>query len=82
MREGLNPARRMDWGFAEMRIPTEDWAILRRRFPDLEAKDPEIREAAWREFSASELGELYRVTRSPRQAQRTARLGNAGIVSR
>lgn len=70
IREGTaEQPRRLDEGYAALRIPVEDWPVLRRMYPELEAKDHDIRLAAWHKFRASPIGEKYLVTRTPRQVQ-------------
>lgn len=70
-RLGNAPVRRLDEGYVALRIPTEDWKVLRILFPDLQSKDHAIRLAAWKKLEASEIGDKYRVTRrSPNQVRR------------
>lgn len=72
MRRGntRKPTRLPD-GEVEFRIPTEDYAMLMRKFPWLQHKDPAIRLHAWKTFRASPMGEKYLVVRSPSQVQRS-----------
>lgn len=66
------PAR-LEEGYVALRIPTEDWKVLRRIYPELESKDHTTRLKAWKKLEASELGDKYRVTqRSPSQVKRAA----------
>ena len=72
VRSGSLPVRKLEEGYVALRIPTEDWKVLRRIYPDLESKDHKVRLAAWKKLEASELGDKYRVTkRSPRQVLRS-----------
>ena len=66
------PTRLPD-GQVAFRIPTEDWPVLMRLFPDLESKDNTARMTAWRELQHSPVGEKYLVIRAPNQVQRSHR---------
>lgn len=80
-RQGSLPVTRLDDGYVSLKIPEQDYAILTRLFPELKAKDPVVRLAAWKNLEASELGDKYRVTeRSPNQVRRATALGNKGII--
>ena len=59
---GNAPVRRLEEGYVALKIPMEDWTVLRKLFPELESKDKDIRLKAWKTFEGSELGEMYRVT--------------------
>ena len=62
---------RLDDGEVALRIPVEDWPVLRRMYPELEAKDHAIRLAAWHKFRKSAIGEKYLVTRTPGQVRKS-----------
>lgn len=80
-RNGTLPVRRLDEGYVALKIPEDDYYILTRLFPELKAKDPVVRLAAWKNLEASELGDKYRVTKhSPNQVKRIAKYGNQGII--
>lgn len=80
-RNGSEPVRRLDEGYVALRIPEPDYKVLRLLFPELNAKDPVVRLAAWKNLEASEIGDKYRVTRhSPNQVKRITRHGNSGII--
>ncbi len=88
-RQGSAPVRRLDDGYVAMKIPERDdpktgvigYYTLVRLFPELKDPDPVIRLAAWKNLEASELGDMYRVTkRSPAQVKRATRHGNKGII--
>ncbi len=88
-REGVAPVRNLDDGYVSMRIPQWDdpktgvpgYHTLCNLFPELKAEDPVVRLAAWKNLEASELGDLYRVTkRSPKQVKKATRYGNQGII--
>ena len=74
IRQGSEPLpRRLPDGYVALRIPDEDWPVLKVLFPDLESKDHEIRLRAWKKFEASPIAEPYRVQkRSPAQVKRSA----------
>ena len=42
-------------------VPLEDWARLRRDYPDLNAKDGQIRSKAWMKFIQSDESYPYRM---------------------
>ncbi len=42
-------------------IPPLDWAVLKRRFPELISPDPQIQNLAWQIFMAHPASEPYRV---------------------
>jgi len=42
-------------------VPLEDWVRLRRTYPDLAAKDAQIRSVAWTRFMQSAESEPYRM---------------------
>ena len=74
LREGqLSPeeVRALDMGYVAMRIPTDDWKVLRRVYPNLESKDHAVRLKAWKDLQKSPVGEKYLVTRTPRQVKRS-----------
>ena len=73
VRNGSLPVRKLEEGYVALRIPTEDWKVLRRLYPELESKDHTIRLKAWKKLEASPIGDKYRVTqRSPSQVKRAA----------
>lgn len=82
IRQGSTPLpTRLDDGYVSLRIPQQDWPVLRKWDPELESPDPEIRLKAWKRLEASPLGDLYRVQlRSPAQVKRATRHGNRGII--
>ena len=45
----------------ELRIPEIDYYQLRKKYPDLNAPDGEIRTKAWRRFAASSEADPYRI---------------------
>jgi len=47
-------------------IPALDWAVLKRRFPELISQDAQIKTNAWRVFMAHPASEPYR-TREKRR---------------
>lgn len=74
LRQGMltpEEVRALDMGYVAMRIPTDDWKVLRTLFPDLESKDHAVRLAAWKKLQASPVGEKYLVTRTPNQVKRS-----------
>lgn len=80
-RSGALPVTRLDDGYVALKIPEDDFQVLVMMFPELKAKDPVVRLAAWKNLEASELGDKYRVTkRSPNQVRRATALGNKGII--
>ena len=68
VRNGSAPVRKLDEGYVALKIPVEDWQVLRKVYPELEAKDHTTRLKAWKKLEASELGEKYRVTPKRRRA--------------
>jgi len=48
-------------------IPPLDWAVLKRRFPELISPDPQIKTNAWRVFMAHPASEPYRTTEKRRR---------------
>ena len=72
------PTRLPD-GEVELRIPTDDWHVLMRLFPDLKNTDATVRENAWRKFRHHPVAEKYLVVRPPNQVKRS---GNKRIISR
>ncbi len=79
IRRGNTPLpTKLDEGYVALRIPTDDYKVLRVLFPDLESEDPQIRLKAWKALEASEVGDKYRVQeRSPLQVKRS---NNHGII--
>lgn len=74
IREGTaEQPTRLEEGYVSLRIPVEDWPVLRRMYPELEAKDHDIRLAAWHKFRQSAIGEKYLVTRTPRQVKNSVK---------
>jgi hypothetical protein len=72
LRQGMltsEEVRALDMGYVAMRIPTKDWKVLRKLFPDLESKDHAVRLAAWKKLQKSPIGEPYLVTRTAKQVQ-------------
>lgn len=61
-RQGNAPVRKLEEGYVALKIPVEDWQVLRKVYPELEAKDHTTRLKAWKKLEASALGEKYRVT--------------------
>lgn len=49
-------------------IPPFDWAVLKHRFPELIAPDPEIQRQAWRVFMAHPVSEQYRTIETRRRS--------------
>lgn len=81
VRNGSAPVRRLDEGYVALKIPEDDFKVLKVLYPDLLSKDNAIRLAAWKKLEASEIGDKYRVTkRSPAQVKRATKLGNSGII--
>lgn len=70
--------KRFDWGYAALRIPTEDYAAIVRLYPELTAHDADVRFKAWQRFASGPFAEPYRVVRSGRQVQRS----QTGIIVR
>lgn len=64
------PTRLPD-GEVAFRIPTDDWPVLMRLFPDLQHPHAETRRTAWVKFRSSAVGEKYLVVRSPAQVRRS-----------
>ncbi len=56
----LRKLQTMGW---ELCIPPADYRMLEIMLPGLRAEDAQERNAAWREFIASDLSEPYRVRR-------------------
>ncbi len=48
-------------------IPPLDWAVLKRRFPELIAPDAQIQAQAWRVFMAHPVSEQYRTVEKRRR---------------
>ncbi len=48
-------------------IPPLDWAVLKRRFPELVAPDPQIQRQAWDVFLAHPASEPYRIKEKRRR---------------
>ena len=74
LRQGMltpEEVRALDMGYVALRIPTDDWKVLRKLFPDLESKDHAVRLKAWKNLQKSPIGEKYLVTRTPNQVQRS-----------
>lgn len=61
-RLGNAPVRKLEEGYVALKIPLEDWTVLKRVYPELQSKDKDIRLKAWKKLEASALGEKYRVT--------------------
>lgn len=53
--------RSLSWGRVTLRIPVIDLLELRRRNPELCARDHEIKTRAWKKFAASPEAAPYRV---------------------
>lgn len=53
--------RDLSFGRWVLRIPLEDWSELRRKYPELRAKDHETRSRMWRKLMASSELDAYRV---------------------
>ena len=49
-------------------IPPLDWAVLKRRFPELISPDHEIKTNAWRVFMAHPASEQYRTNEKRRRS--------------
>ena len=56
-----NSARDMEFMAPMMSIPPLDWAVLKRRFPELIAPDAQIQKQAWNVFMKHPASEPYRV---------------------
>lgn len=63
--------RRLEDGEVTFRIPTEDYKVLTRLYPNLASKDHAVRLNAWKQLRASPVGEKYLVTRTPNQVKRS-----------
>ena len=48
-------------------IPPLDWAVLKRRFPELMSPDAQIKQQAWRVFLLHPASEPYRIKETRRQ---------------
>lgn len=64
---------RLDDGYVSFRIPTKDYPVLVRKFPELDSKDHDIRLAAWHKFAQSPEAIPYLVVRTPRQVKQSPR---------
>ncbi len=53
-------ARVLDFMAPMASIPALDWAVLKRRFPELVSRDPQIQKHAWDVFMAHPASEPYR----------------------
>ena len=49
-------------------IPPLDWAVLKRRFPELISPDAQIKTNAWRVFMAHPVSEPYRTVEKRRHS--------------
>jgi len=56
----LKDERGEDWGYAAVAIPLLDYAVLRAKNPELDSKDRETRNRAWRKLF-KEFGRVYGV---------------------
>jgi hypothetical protein len=56
----LKDERGEDWGFAALAIPELDYAVLRAKNPELDAKDAETRNRAWHKL-IRDYGHVYGV---------------------
>lgn len=61
IRRELQPVDHEGLGRWALSVPYEDWLSLRRRYPDLQAKDGEIRSKAWLVFIRSPESLPYRL---------------------
>jgi hypothetical protein len=59
------------WGEYQMRIPENDYHTLMVLIPELNSKDKDIREKAWKQFAESPLANAYRMVRAPSEVKRS-----------
>ena len=52
--------RSMDWGVSELEIPVGMLHFLKKRYPDLDSKDHQIKTNAWKKFLASPQSKPFR----------------------
>ena len=76
VREGIDPHRHAPFARHVMRIPEQDFYAICRLYPDLMARDPQVRQAAWERFERSPFSEPYRVGKVVRGVTRN------GIIQR
>jgi len=60
MRKATPMADREGIGRWALSVPMEDWLGLRRKYPDLQSKDPATRSKAWERFIQSDESKPYR----------------------
>lgn len=65
--------RKLDFAEHVLRIPSQDFQVIKRFFPKLESKDAAEQSAEWERFFASDLAAVYRVARTPTEVQRSPR---------
>lgn len=63
--------RRLEDGEVVFKIPTQDYKVLVRIYPDLASTDNAVRLAAWKKLRNSPVGEKYLVTRTPNQVRKS-----------
>lgn len=68
-RTSIQQPTKLEDGFVSFRIPTKDYKVLARIYPDLDSKDHAVRLKAWHDLRRSPVGEKYLVTRTPRQVK-------------
>lgn len=51
-----------------MCFPPLDWAVIKRRFPELISRDPQIQRQAWTIFAAHPASEPYRTVEKRRRS--------------
>jgi hypothetical protein len=56
----------MDFGVVELSIPTLDYEVITRRYPDLVSPDAEISKRAWDKFIQSSESSIYKTRRAKR----------------
>ena len=61
VRNGIDGHRHAPFAQHTMRIPEHDFYALCKLYPELMAKDPGERQAAWERFEKSAFSEPYRV---------------------
>lgn len=60
-------SRDLEFMHPVMCFPPLDWAVIKRRFPELISPDPQIQRLAWEVFEAHPASEPYRVKEKRRR---------------